>query len=136
MVTDSDFLGRGIAFPIALTPIDEKGRNTLSWTKDGASDIRESVLIILGTVPGERVLQPTFGCRLQELVFAEGNAATLALAERYVTAALEQWEPRIDVKDVVATFDSVERNRISISLDYIVRATNSPDNLVFPFAVR
>ena len=65
MISDSDFLGRGFAFPLALTPVDEKGRNTLSWTKDGADDIHESVLIILGTAPGERVLQPTFGCRLQ-----------------------------------------------------------------------
>lgn len=136
MLTDSDFLGRGFAFPLAFTPIDETGKRTLSWTQTGTDDIHESVLIILSTVPGERVLQPNFGCRLQELVFAEGNAATLALAERYVTIALEQWEPRIDVKDVAATYDTAEHNRISIALDYVVRATNSPDNLVFPFAVR
>lgn len=136
MLTDSDFLGRGFAFPFALTTTDEKGRNTVSLTKNGADEIRESVLIILGTVPGERVLEPTFGCRLQELVFAEGNAATLALAERYVTGALEEWEPRIDIEDIVVTYDTAERNRILITLNYVVRATNSPDNLVFPFAVR
>lgn len=136
MLEGSDFLGRGLAFPLALTPIDHGKRNILSWTNDGVDDIRESVWIILGTVPGERMLQPTFGCRLQELVFAEGNAATLALAERFVKAALEQWEQRIDVQEVSASYDTSDQTRMLIALDYVVRATNSPYNFVFPFAIR
>ncbi|HEX3047502.1 MAG TPA: GPW/gp25 family protein, partial [Bacillota bacterium] len=63
MMMEADFLGKGWRFPIAL----EAGRFA---TAEGAESIRESIMIILGTSKGERVMRPTFGCNIKELVFA------------------------------------------------------------------
>ena len=41
-------------------------------------DIRQSILIILETAPGERVMRPNFGCGIHELVFAAIDSTATA----------------------------------------------------------
>ncbi len=47
--------------------------------------------------------------------------------------ALERWEPRIAVDEVVVAFDAVETATLYIDVRYTVRTTNDRRNLVFPF---
>jgi phage baseplate assembly protein W len=89
-----EIIGRGWSFP---PKIDHQGR--LSLTNE-RSELQQSILVILSTSPGQRVMRPTFGCRLQELVFQPNNNHTIAQVRRYVEEALGMWEPRINVKDV------------------------------------
>lgn len=124
-----DFLGRGWAFPVRA-----QGGSVLFAADD--EDIREAILQILQTAPGERVMLPTFGCRINELVFAAGNASSLSLAQLYAREALEQWEPRIQVAGVAASIDPAAPDCMLISVDYVVRDRNRPDNLVYPFYLK
>ena len=122
----ADFLGRGWAFPIRL---DQQGDIALA---SGEDDIRQAILIILGTAPGERVMRPDFGAGLQALVFEPLNTATKALVKHRVEEALLVWEPRIDSLEVNVT-DERTLGRLLIELRYRVRATNTFYNLVYPF---
>lgn len=124
-----EFLGRGWRFPVELVD----GR--LLYEKEEAK-IEQSILIILGTARGERVMRPDFGSRLRELVFAPLNSSTRALASRYVIDALTQWESRIDVLSVRAEPRGALDGILDISIDYRVRATNSEFNLVYPFYLK
>lgn len=124
-----DFLGRGWAFPV--TP--QGGRVLFAADAD---DIRQAVGIILRTAPGERVMLPAFGCRINELQFGAGNAATCSLAELYVKQALDRWEPRIRTLSVGAEMDPAQRNCMVVSVGYLVLAQNRPDNLVYPFYLK
>ena len=124
--TDSDFLGKGWAFPVAASA----GK---VCSVQGADDIKQAIIIILTTAQGERVMLPAFGCRINELLFAANNSSAEALAQVYVRQAVEQWEPRVQVTEVVATIEFAQRNTLTISLDYIIRDKNQPDNLVYPF---
>ena len=99
---------------------------------EGEESIREAILIILGTRPGERVMRPDFGCNLQELVFAPNNTATATLAEFHVSEALQKWEPRIEILKVTAD-PGTERERLDIRIEYRVNSTNTRNNLVYPF---
>ena len=76
---NTDILGRGFAFPQT---------NTLGGIKESmlAQKVKESILIILGTQHGERVMRPTFGCN-RSLAFAPNDAATASLARYYVEEA-------------------------------------------------
>ena len=132
MLINNDFLGRGFSFPLEVVKDYQRGLSTLAWANE-QEDIRQSVWIILATAPGERVMNPYFGCRLQELVFAEKNAATRALAERYIRQSLEELEPRIDIDQVAVTYDGANAGGMQVSIDYTVTSTNRPDNIVFPF---
>ena len=96
------------------------------------ADVREAVLIILGTSPGERVMRPDFGAGLNALVFEPMNTTTVTLARHYVEEALVLWEPRIDSVAVDVTAD-MPLGRLRIDIAYRVRATNTFYNLVYPF---
>jgi hypothetical protein len=120
-------IGRGWHFPPML---DERG--TMALVSD-ESEIEQSILIILSTAPGQRVMRPEFGCRIHELVFAPNNAATAGLAIRYVREALGRWEPRIDVQEVDIVHEPDEAARLGIVVKYRVRATHSNRSLVYPF---
>jgi uncharacterized protein len=120
------FLGKGLAFPLQLD-VDE----TLAMVAY-EEDIEQSILIILGTNPGERVMRPDFGAGLNTFVFEPVNTTTIALVRERVRGALIDWEPRIDVLEVQVTLGE-ERNRLDIDVRYRVRATNALKNLVYPF---
>jgi phage baseplate assembly protein W len=123
---NSDFLGTGWAFPI--TPAG--GR--LATLSDEAL-IKQSILLILQTAKGERVMEPEFGCDLQQLVFAADNQGQLHLAQNAVQTALQTWEPRIKVLAVTVTPAQSNPACLLIGVDYMVRAFNSRANLVYPF---
>lgn len=125
----SDFLGQGWAFPVAI----KAGRVQFA---SGAEDIRQAVRLILQTAPGERVMLPAFGCRINELVFAAGNATAVSLAQLYVTQALNRWEPRIQLTGVAAEVAPREPNCLVVTVDYLIRERNQPDNLVYPFFLK
>ena len=120
------FLGKGWAFPIQP---DESGQVAQSAYED---DIRQAILIILGTTPGERVMRPNFGSGLHALVFEPLNTTTMALARHNVEQALITWEPRIDNIDVQVSADPPQA-RLLIDIHYRVRKTNTFYNLVYPF---
>jgi phage baseplate assembly protein W len=124
--TDKTFLGKGWTFPVGP---DGDGDVSLSAHE---KDIRQSILIILGTRPGERVMRPDFGAGLHALVFAPISATTAALAKHHVEEALISWEPRIDSIAVDVAVDPAQ-GRLMIEIRYRVRSTNTFYNLVYPF---
>lgn len=122
----TDFLGAGWAFPIG----PQGGRLAMLADDDL---IRQSILLILQTSKGERVMEPQFGCDLKQMVFEANNDQAVHLAEYAVRDALRRWEPRIRVADVTAKADPTTPGRLLIGVDYVIRSLNSPRNLVFPF---
>lgn len=121
-----DFLGRGWKYPLTI----DKGKIAFS---EGEDSVRESILIILGTVKGERIMRPDFGCEITELVFSPNNTQTATLFAFYIREALMKWEPRIEVLDVNAYPDAEEKNKVNINIDYMIKTTNTKSNLVYPF---
>jgi uncharacterized protein len=125
----ADFIGAGWNFPLG---VDATSRVALATQ---ARDIEQAIEIILRTAPGERPMRPEFGCRIQEHVFSPTNAATAAAIAADVRAALEMWEPRIDVEGVRVGFDRVDSGTFYVDVSYRVRGDNNERNLVFPFYV-
>ena len=120
-------IGSGWTFP---PRIDAQGGISLT---NEFSELEQAIQIILSTSPGQRVMRPTFGCRLQELVFAPNNSQTAAQARRYVEEALCMWEPRIRVNDVRVGPDPNSTSRLLIEIEYQVKATHDKRSLVHPF---
>jgi phage baseplate assembly protein W len=122
------FLGRGWSFPPRVSAM------TLGTEmEEGDSDIRQSLFVLLSTPQGERVMVPTYGCDLPRFVFADLTASLLSEMREVITTAILRWEPRIDPIDVTATIDPDDSALVLIGIDYRVRATNTRNNLVFPF---
>ena len=98
---------------------------------DGDETVRQALFLLLSTIPGERLMRPGYGSRLHRLVFAPNDDTTAGLAIHYVRAAIARWEPRIDVLDVDAGPDPDDAWRLVIRLDYRIRASLTPGQLVF-----
>jgi phage baseplate assembly protein W len=121
------FIGTGLAFPlrtaadgsIALVSADQ--------------ELRESIRLILGTAYGERPMRPEFGCGIHDLVFAPANSTTAGEAAYEVRRSLERWEPRVEVDDVIVSYDEANTALMYVSITYNVQGANDPRNLVFPF---
>lgn len=127
-MVEADFLGAGPAFPFRTDP----GGAVL--LRSGVDKVEESIRLILATRPGERPRRPDFGCAAHHLVLAPAESPrTIGAVCRAVEEALTRWEPRIALRSVtagpVAGIDGV----LQVEVDYVVRATNDPRNLVHPF---
>jgi len=127
MTDDRGFLGTGVAFPVGT---DGGGRLA---TATGTEDVEQAIRIVLGTAKGERVMRPDFGCGIHDYAFAVVDATTRTRIEASVREALARWEPRIVVEDVTASTAEAGEGRLLVEIDYRVRATNAPGNLVYPF---
>lgn len=124
-----EFLGRGFRFPVEPDPVT--GR---LFTVSEEEDIRQAIGIILSTRKGERVMRPEFGCGIHDFAFDTTDYATLSRIEKEVKDALVRWEPRI--REIEAAARPGEDGRLEIEISYVVRSTNNPYNLVYPFYLR
>ena len=124
-----EFIGAGWAFPLRT---DHTGGIALVTRE---REIEESIRLILATAPGERPMRPEFGCAVHDYAFAPANASTAGDIAYVVGVAINRWEPRVDLIDVVVRFDGVDLGAFFIDVQYSIRDTNDPRNLVFPFYV-
>ncbi|MBE9047727.1 GPW/gp25 family protein [Pleurocapsales cyanobacterium LEGE 10410] len=122
-------LGQGVSFPMR---IDRQGSLTLSRESDS---IEESILIILLTEPGERRYRPDFGCRIHQLAFAPLNTETLMLIKIWVGEALEKWEPRIEIENII-TQPINTKGQVNISINYRLKNSYDRRSLIYPFFLK
>jgi phage baseplate assembly protein W len=112
-------------------PLRVDGRGGIDEARE-ADAVRQAVLTILATHPGERLMRPTFGCPLRSLVFAPNTGATASLARFYVLDALKRWEPRIAVEDVkVTNQETVDGPCLLIELSYYLLTSGQAQGLAF-----
>lgn len=122
------FLGKGWAFPPQFNGSD-KGAVMVF----GEQDIYQSLMILLSTNPGERVMEPKYGCGLKAMVFSEVNLSTVSKIKNLIEKAVLYFEPRITLERVNVSVDEAIEGRLLIELIYTVITTNSRANLVYPY---
>lgn len=127
-------MGRGIAYPFEFTA--ELGTTNIKeqW---GRMKIQDSIFLILSTRPGERFFNPLFGSRLPLLVFEPYDDILKQDLIQETADAVDRWEPRITVVQVIITDDDdwLENSRIGITIEYVLRNTNVKGNYVYPYVL-
>lgn len=125
------FLGIGWAFPPTFS-----GKVDFTEMTEGEADIKQSLLILLSTVPGERVHRPEYGCGIHKMVYEKMNSNTMTLFKHMIEKAVLLFEPRITLNDIQFNFNNENEGLLEIQLNYTVRLTNSRSNIVYPFYLR
>ena len=120
-------LGRGVVFPVRPDP----SRGDVQY-RSGAEKVRQALELVLRTEPGERVMRPQFGCPLRQFLMEPNTVATRTRLERAVTRALEAFEPRIALRQVLAG-PGEEPSLIHLTIRYEHRLDGSAGLLVYPF---
>lgn len=124
------FLGTGWKFPIEVDRAT--GRIKMSSYEES---IEEAVRIILGTRKGERVMEPEFGSMLHKYAFETADYTTLYSMKNEVEHSLTRWEPRITDIEAEVSDEKIEEGILFIHIHYVIRSTNNPYNLVYPFYI-
>ena len=93
------------------------------------ASVRQAVLLLLSTRPGERVNRPNYGCHLFRLAFAPADDTTAGLAIHYVGRALQRWEPRVSVLSLDAARSRDDPALLEVLLRYRVKATQHEDEM-------
>ena len=91
--------------------IDARGRTATTSDDD---HVRDLIMQVLFTSPGERVNRPEFGCGLKQLVFAPASEALEAATQQLVQGALIRW------LDPVITVEAVEVTAVEASIEVTV----------------
>ena len=97
------------------------------------SAIRQSILLLMSTIPGERVMRPKYGCNLYQLAFMPNDATAHGLAMHHVRTAIEQWEPRVDIIHIDADVNVNNPNLMDIMLDYRVRNLPQTEQMIISY---
>jgi Bacteriophage baseplate protein W len=121
------FLGRGWGFPVLPDP-QTRGLEPV----EGPEKVRQSLVILLETEPGERLMRPAFGCGLRRYLMKPNTAATRALIRQDVERALSAFEPRIRLQGVRVE-PGGDPAEVRIEIAYVHTRDSSPGNLVYPF---
>jgi uncharacterized protein len=131
--TINSFLGTGWAFPPAFERNPESG--TVEMVSD-YKDIDESLDILLSTSLGERVMQPRYGCELQDYLFEPLSSTVIGYIKDRVRTSILLFEPRIVAEKIEVTaddsFDLIE-GRFTINVEYTIPGTNSRFNYVYDY---
>ena len=138
MEIGKSFLGTGWNFPPTF--------HQTYWGVEMISDeqdIASSLDILFSTDPGERVMQPLYGCALGKFVFEPMNVSTKTMMEKIIKDSLLFHEPRIIVDKVqIGLPDDADPRLIDqsntegmllINIEYRVITTNTRYNYVYPF---
>ena len=125
---DMSFLGKGWSFPPEFSKREKAVKMVTA-----EEDIKESLLILLSTSPGERLMQPTYGCGLKALIFENITESSLTEIRDVIERAVLFFEPRINLDSIDIDSDYIFDGLINIQLNYTIRMTNSRSNIVYPF---
>jgi phage baseplate assembly protein W len=128
MPVDKSFLGTGWSFPPEFNGAAKNVR-----TVSEEEDIQQSLFILFSTHPGERVMQPSYGCNLRSMVFEDISVSTETVIKDMIQRAVLFFEPRIDLNFIELDKSRIDRGILDILLEYTVRETNSRSNIVYPF---
>ena len=122
------FLGSGWSFP----PRFLDNTQGIEMSKDD-DDIAESLYILLSTLPGERLMNPEYGCDLHSQVFKNITNSTKVIIEDLIATAILYFEPRVRLISVDVNDRGQMQGVITVSITYEVKGVNSRRNMVYPF---
>ncbi len=129
MIADEeDFIGRGWSFP----PAFNLNEGTVEMVTQ-ETDIKQSLYILMTTMPCERLMRPEYGCALQPYVFEDMDNNTAAYLKSMISDAILYGEPRIKVNQIQIDDSEAGDGVRRILIEFTICQTNTRTNMVIPF---
>lgn len=125
---ENSFLGKGWAFP----PEFNKTVSENTMVSDD-QDIQESLFMLLSTSPGERVMNPSYGCEIRSMVFDSVTEGMLTILKDMLRKSILFFETRIKLNSIDIDTTNMNEGVLHITIDYTIRTTNNRSNMVYPY---
>jgi len=104
----------GITLPIQI------GNTAFNQSFTTKEQVESNLKNLLFTKKGERIMQPEFGCGLQELLFQPNDSDLEEQIEDTINDAVSFWLPYIRINGIDIQSDPAQRdvNRINVKVTY------------------
>ena len=143
MTNFSPFLGKGARYPFAFDEITGGVKTASSEgyylgnpaINDSLEKINGSIENILSTTLNKRFFLPTFGSKVNSLVFEPNDDIFADTIRIYIGEALNTWEKRIIVlsTDVLTDNTDLDNHTAKITVNYKVISSQKVGNYIYPF---
>lgn len=120
--------GQGWSFPPSFT------QDGVSMA-EGAESVRQSLMVLFCTQPGERIMRAAYGCDLQQFLFSGITSELIADIRSHIHDSVLRYEPRADVTDIQITPAS-ETGTLDIVLQYRLSGSQIDQSLTTQLDVR
>ncbi len=110
--------GNGWHFPIVFNY--SKGVKMTA----GYNNIRQSLQILLSTLPGERVMEPEYGCDLQQFLFENIDDGLINRIKSTLEDAITVYEKRVTIMDINVDETPNQANTLLVAIHYLIKNTH------------
>jgi phage baseplate assembly protein W len=125
-ITIPDMVGKGLSEFGMINGLGQLVTNT------GKDRVVQSIRNILETPLGTRFFLPSFGSRLNEVIFEPNDYILKDLVALYIRQALETWEKRIEIKEIAIDVDS-DPNICYVRLLFKIKGVSAVQSLDYSF---
>jgi len=87
--------------------------------------VKESIINLLLTDRGERLMQPALGGNLRAMLFENITPGVMVMIEDQVRTTLDLYEPRAEVIDVSVT-SNIDDNVVKIRIEFYISNNQQP----------
>lgn len=133
MVTRADIIGRGWAYPFRFSAVGRVGKAIGVTPSDSIEKVRMSIMQILGTKVGSRVMDREFGSDLRGLLFSPIDELSAARVRLATVEAIQRWERRVEVLESEVSIDRAKEGVIEAIITLRLLSTQQVFNLVYPY---
>jgi hypothetical protein len=123
-------IGKGADYPFEFNQLT--GGVAYERTSEALDRIKQSIMLILTTNPGERFFRPTYGSLIKRAVFEPNDPATLEFIRYNVQQAVNINEPRCTIKKIYFYPHQPDEHSVSLLIEVVIRSLGLSKNLVFP----
>ena len=107
---------KNIHYPINI----DNGIGKLSEELEYDKHVKNLIMQVLLTNPGERINRPDFGCGIRQMVFAPNSVVTANLTKVTILQALDQWLGAVIVTNEV-TVNAINE-KLEINIAYTIKS--------------
>jgi len=98
---------------------------------NGDEHVRNMIISVLLTSPGERVNQPQFGCGLKDLVFSSNTPMLGSMIDFVVRAGIGRWMS--DLISINEIDSDIQEEKIIVKITYTLKNTLEQERLSVEF---
>lgn len=94
---------------------------------------KSNLINLILTTPGERVMNPEFGCDLRKILFEGITDEIVESVQNIITDSVNIFVPEVELTDIIVDTSSRETNTISITIKYKLRISQDADKITLEF---
>jgi len=97
------------------------------------NQIKSNLINLLLTSPGERIMNPEFGCNLRNTIFEGINEDLTESIQNIISDSVSIFLPEVELTEVVVDISAPDSYTVSVTVRYRLRISQEADQVTVQF---